>query len=58
MKSRKNTDKQKFIKPEKSECVFSGKKAKNRKLQLSEQWYKSLLESFGRFKKEFISHKQ
>lgn len=54
IKARRNIDKQKLIKSEKSGRVFSDKKQKNKKeIKLSEQWYKSLLESFSRFKKEF-----
>lgn len=54
MVNRKNTNRQKPIKSEKSGRVFSDKNTN--KSKLSEQWYQSLLESFSRFKKEFIPH--
>jgi len=54
IKARKNIDRQNSIKLEKSGRVFSDKKQKNKKeIKLSEQWSKSLWESFSRFKKEF-----
>lgn len=57
MENRKNIDKQKSIKSEQSDSVFSKKEPKNKTLKLSEQWYKSLLESFNRFKRG-LAYKQ
>jgi len=53
MKYRKSIDSKNTINPDKLGYVFSEKKEKNKKIKLSENWYKSILESLSRVNKEF-----